>query len=214
MRTQPAVLDHPASCGRSGINRPQFCFASYLPLKLATNAKQLCKVQLLACWLAGLLTCWLAGLLAGLHEPWQQQANWTSNAISVHDLSAEQWHHALHQCVCSVDIDGESTHLVKGAVSLGMSPVFERPGVLMAATSPSPSAGKGDPALWEPACSLLQYSLLHSPRSIVQVYCKFARLCLYVVCNTLYKCGNRGLTMRADTASVLDTRMGCVGRVH
>ncbi len=46
---------------------------------------------------------------------------------------------------------------------MGMPPVFERPGVLMAATSPSPSAGKGDPALWEPACSLTQILLLHSP---------------------------------------------------
>ncbi len=118
-------------------------------------------------------------MLAGLHKPWQQQADWAGNAISVHDLTTEQWHHALHQCVYGVDIDGESTHLVKGAVSkgaalqwaargskgavsMGVSPVFERPGVLMAATSPSPSAGKGDPAMWEPTCSLLQYALLHS----------------------------------------------------
>ena len=37
----------------------------------------------------------------------------------MHDLTTEQWHHALHQCVYSVDIDGESTHLVKEAVSKG-----------------------------------------------------------------------------------------------
>jgi len=40
-------------------------FASHLPLKLATNAKQLCKVQLLACWLANLLACLLACINLG-----------------------------------------------------------------------------------------------------------------------------------------------------
>lgn len=49
----------------------------------------------------------------------------------------------------------------------------------------------------------------------MQICCKFAaRLDLYVVFNILYKCGNRGETLRADTAPVLDTCRSCVGQVH